>query len=89
MRANDGTIELVENVRGSKRAFKRLVDIIGESGVIFEETTLAISHTNALKVGEDLKAEIQERYNFKDIVLVKTAGLSAGYAYDGGIILAF
>lgn len=89
MGANDGDIELVENMRGSKRAFKRLVEIIGESGVKFEDRTLAISHTNALQLGENLKKEIQEKYNFKDVILVKTAGLSAGYAYDGGIILAF
>ena len=89
MGSNDGDIELVENVRGSKRAFKRLVDIIGESGVKFEERTLAISHTNALKLGESLRKEIQEKYNFKDVILVTTAGLSAGYAYDGGIILSF
>ena len=89
MGSNDGDIELVENIRGSKRAFKRLVDIIGESGVRFEERTLAISHTNALKLGEGLKKEIEERYKFKDVILVKTAGLSSGYAYDGGIILSF
>jgi DegV family protein with EDD domain len=89
MGANDGDIELVENVRGSKRAFKRLVDIIGESGVKFEERTLAISHANAIKLGESLRKEIQEKYNFKDVILVKTAGLSSGYAYDGGIILSF
>lgn len=89
MGSNDGDIELVENVRGSKRAFKRLVEIIGESGVKFEERTLAISHTNALKLGESLRKEIQEKYNFKDVILVKTAGLSSGYAYDGGIILSF
>ena len=89
MGANDGDIELVENVRGSKRAFKRLADIIGESGVKFEERTLAISHANAIKLGESLRKEIQEKYNFKDVILVKTAGLSSGYAYDGGIILSF
>jgi DegV family protein with EDD domain len=89
MGANDGDIELVENVRGSKRAFKRLADIIGESGVKFEERTLAISHANAIKLGESLRKEIQEKYNFKDVILVTTAGLSAGYAYDGGIILSF
>lgn len=89
MGSNDGSIELVENVRGSKRAFKRLVEIIGESGVKFEEKILAISHVNALEKAEDLKKEIQNRYNFKDIILVKTAGLSTSYASDGGIILVF
>lgn len=89
MGANDGNIELVENVRGRKRAFKRLVEIIGESGEKLEEKVLAISHANALERAEELKKEIQGRYNFKDIILVKTGGLSTAYANDGGIILAF
>lgn len=89
MGANDGNIELVENVRGRKRAFKRLVEIISESGEKLEEKVLAISHANALERAEELKKEIQGRYNFKDIILVKTAGLSTAYANDGGIILAF
>lgn len=84
-----GNIQLIENVRGSKRAFKRLVEIIGESGIKFEEKILAISHTNALEKAEGLKKDIQSNYNFKDVIIVKTAGLSTAYAYDGGIILAF
>lgn len=85
----DGEIQLVENVRGTKRAFKRLVEIIGESGVKFEEKILAISHTNALEKAEGLKRDIESKYNFKEIILVKTAGLSSGYAYDGGVILVY
>lgn len=85
----NGNIQLIENVRGSKRAFKRLVEIIGESGVKFEEKILAISHVNALERAEGLKKEIQDKYDFKDIILVKTAGLSSSYANNGGIILAF
>ena len=85
----DGNIELVENNRGSKKAFKRLIQIIGENEEKFEEKTLGISHTNALEKAENLKAEIKKLYNFKDIVIVKTGGLSTAYANDGGIILAF
>jgi DegV family protein with EDD domain len=86
---DEGEIELVENTRGSKKAFKRLVEIIGETGEKFEEKILAISHANALEKAEELKKEIQRKYNFKDIIVVKTAGLSTAYAYDGGVILVF
>ena len=86
---DEGEIKLVENVRGTKKAFKRLVEIIGETGEKFEEKILAISHANALEKAEELKREIQSRYNFKDIIVVKTAGLSTAYAYDGGVILVF
>lgn len=85
----EGNIRLVENVRGTKKAFKRLAEIIGETGEKFEEKVLAISHVNAFEKAEELKREIESMYNFKDIILVKTAGLSTAYANDGGIILVF
>lgn len=85
----NGNIELVENNRGSKRAFKRLVEIIGETGAKLEEKTLAIAHVNALEKAENLKKEIEKLYSFKDVILVKAAGLTTAYANDGGIVLVF
>lgn len=85
----DGNIQLVENNRGSKKAFKRLVEIIGETGERLEEKTLGIAHANALEKAENLKDEIEKLYNFKEIFIVKAGGLSTSYASDGGIILAF
>lgn len=85
----DGTIKLVEKVRGSKKAFNRLVEIIGEQGEKIEQKILGIAHCNALDKAELLKKEIEKRYNFKEIIIVETAGLSTAYADDGGVILAF
>lgn len=85
----EGNIELVENIRGSKRAFNRLVEIIGETKENFEDKVLAISHANALEKAMALKEKIQELYNFKEILIIETKGLSTAYANDGGVILAF
>lgn len=85
----NGTIKLIEKVRGSKRAFKRLVEVIGEQGEDFENKILGIAHCNALDKAEELKKRIEEVYNFKEIIIVETAGLSTAYANDGGIIIAF
>ncbi|RKD27540.1 DegV family protein [Caminicella sporogenes] len=84
-----GTIRLVEKVRGSKKAFKRLVEIIGEQGHKLEEKILGIAHCNSLAKAEKLKEQIKEKYNFKDIIIVEAAGISTVYANEGGIIIAF
>lgn len=85
---DDGNIEMIDKARGTKKAFKRLVEIIGETGIRFEERTLAISHANALEKAMELKEGLK-KYNFKDIIIVETKGLSTGYVNDGGVILAF
>ncbi len=86
---SEGNIELVENIRGSKKAFNRLVEIIGESKKDFKEKILAISHANALEKATNLKLKIEELYNFKDVIIVDTRGLSTAYVNHEGIILAF
>jgi DegV family protein with EDD domain len=89
MRATeDGNIEAVEKVRGSKKAFKRLAEIIGETGLKFEDRIVAISHANALQKAQDLKDDLK-KYNFKDIIIVETKALSTAYVNDGGIIISF
>lgn len=85
----EGNIKLVEKVRGTKKAFNRLVEVIGEQGETFEDKVLGIAHCNALNRAEELKKKVEQRYNFKDIIIVETGGLSSVYATEGGIIIAF
>lgn len=85
---DDGNIEAVEKIRGSKKAVKRLAELIAESGVKFEERILAISHANALQKALDLKEDLAG-LKFKDVVIVETKGLSTVYVNDGGIIVSY
>ena len=89
MGAEEGTIVLREQVRGKKKAFSRLVDMIGEYNVDFENTILGITHVNCIERAENLKDEIKSKYPFKDIKIFKASGLSTVYADDGGIVIAF
>lgn len=86
---DDGKIVLKEQVRGKKKAFGRLIDMIGEYNIDFEDTILGITHVNCIEKAENLKNEIKLRYNFKDIKIFKASGLSTVYADDGGIVIAF
>lgn len=85
---DDGNIEMIDKARGSKMAFKKLVEIIGSNEIDFSDRILAISHADALDKAIDLKEDLK-KYGFKDIIIVATKGLSTGYVNDGGVILAF
>ncbi len=89
MAADEGKIVLREQVRGRKKAFARLIDMISEHNVDFENTVLGITHVNCLEKAEKLRDEIKARYPFKDIKIFKSSGLSTVYADDGGIVIAF
>jgi len=89
MRSVDGQIGLVEQVRGSKKAFRRLVELIGEFGDNLEEKVLGIAHCNCLEKAEEFKNEVLKRYKFKAIIIVPTKGVTTVYANEGGLIIAF
>ncbi len=90
MRGSDeGTIQKFETVRGTKKAFRRLVEIIGEQGEKLEEKILGIGHCNCIERAKKIKSEILERYNLKDIIIVDMAGISSVYANEGGIVICF
>jgi len=78
-----------ENIRGSKKAIRRLIELIGEQGEKLEEKILGIAHCNCLEKALSFKEEVLKRYKFKDIIIVETGGISTVYANDGGIIIAF
>lgn len=85
----DGNIKLVDKVRGSKRSFKRFVELIGIEAGKTEGKTIGIAHCNAPEKANELKEQIEKKYNFKNIVVTEMAGLSTVYANDGGIVVAF
>jgi len=85
----EGRIVLKEKVRGRKKAFSRLVDMLAEYNIDFENTVLGITHVNCLEKAEKLRDAIKSKYNFKDIKIFSSAGLSTVYADDGGIVIAF
>lgn len=85
----NGELILKEQVRGRKKALNRLLDIIGEEGKDIKNKVLGITHVNCIEKAEYLKAEIANRYDFKDIVIFDAGGLSTIYADDGGIVVCY
>ena len=85
----EGRIVLKESVRGKKKAFTRLVDMLAEYNIDFENTILGITHVNCHEKAEKLRDQIKAKYPFKDIKIFKSSGLSTVYADDGGIVIAF
>ena len=84
-----GEISLFEMNRGFKKSLSKLADALGTVCSNFEERTLVISHVDALDKAMDFKKKVESLYNFKDIIVVHTRGLSSGYADNGGIVVAF
>lgn len=84
-----GEVALFENVRSEKKSIQKFVDLIGVHCEDCSDRILGISHCDALEKAEQIKREVEARYNFKKIVIVPTGGLSSVYTSRGGITMAF
>ena len=48
-----------------------------------------ITHCNNPSLAEELKSEIERRYDFSEILVLPTRGVSSLYANEKGVIMAF
>ncbi len=83
----EGAIQQLGKTRGVKKALlkmiQQLLDDAGDTG----DKVLAISHCNCKERAEEVKKTILEQAQFKDVILLDTAGISSMYASDGGVIM--
>lgn len=88
---SDGNGQIVhfKNCRGKSKIIPKLIEMIDESERETEGEIAVISHCKNEEVALKLKAEMQERFKFKDVVIVQTGGVSSLYANDKGVIIAF
>ena len=85
----DGNISLFSHVQGWKQVVRKLADTIEKDGRKTDGQSLVITHCNNPSLAEELKAEIERRYRFAEILVLPTRGLSSLYANEKGIIMAF
>lgn len=87
MGAREGEIIKLEQTRGLNKALKRMCEIITENVSEPENKVLGIAHCNCPERAEYVKSLLVEKNNFKNVIIVNTAGIATMYANDGGIIV--
>lgn len=85
----DGNIQLFSYARGEKQIIEKLADTIRKSGKNTDGERMVITHCENLPLAKKLMETIKLKYNFKEILIIPTRGLSSVYANSKGIIMAF
>lgn len=84
----EGTICQLGQARGMNKALEKMVQNMISRTKDYENRVLAISHCNCPERAKAVKEKIEKMVNFKEIIVVDTAGVSSMYANDGGVIMA-
>lgn len=85
----NGEIQAHAQARGTKKAIDKMIQSLPEVGTISKDKILVIAHVLAEDRAKMIKSKIEEAYDFKEIVIVPTKGISSNYANKGGIVMAY
>lgn len=82
---------MLEKIRGKKRFFKKVLEIIDErmKKLNLSNLNVGITHVDNIEEAIMFKKIIEEKYNPKDIFVNHMGATIATYAGRGGIIISF
>ncbi|KKB43230.1 DegV family protein [Bacillus thermotolerans] len=89
LHVKEGKLMPLEKIRGRKKAFKRMLDIMQERGQDLANQRVAISHGDDPETAEQLKAMIAERFHCQEIYTHIIGSTIAAHAGPGTIALFF
>jgi len=86
----EGKIEVLEKLRGRRRALRRLTDLLGEmTRHDLGDRIIGLSHMDCLSEANFVKEEIERLYGPVRIIVAEMGSTLSTYAGKGGIIMAF
>ena len=89
LNVEDGKLVPLEKVRGTKKVFKRMLDIIEERGSNLANQTIGICHADALESVEFLKQQMKERFGCKDFVVTMIGAVIGAHTGPGTVGIFF
>lgn len=84
--AKDGSIAIVGQAVGMKKAVHKIVDTILKTADHAEKNRIVISHSNCLETVEMIKKVILERTKNTDVIIMNNEGVNSVYVNDGVMI---
>lgn len=87
MMGDHGVIAQKSQAIGIKKAMAKLAEILAKEVPGSKERTLMISHCNCPDRANYMKTLLEQKMDFKEVIIMDTAGISSMYANDGGIIV--
>ncbi|MEC5423638.1 DegV family protein [Virgibacillus sp. C22-A2] len=84
-----GKLIPLEKIRGSKKLFNRMLELMDERGTDFKNQTIGISHGDDVERAEQLASMIKERFGVQEIVIEMVGSAIGSHSGPGTIALFF
>ncbi|MRX73486.1 DegV family EDD domain-containing protein [Bacillus lacus] len=89
LHVEDGKLIPLEKIRGKKKAYRRILDLIEERANPLTNQTVAISHGDDEEAALEMKQLIQERFQPKEILINPIGAAIGAHAGPGTLAIFF
>ncbi|GHH98509.1 DegV family protein [Neobacillus kokaensis] len=88
LNVEDGKLVPIEKIRGKKKVFRRLIELMQERGTKMEQQVIGLSHADNEETALEVKAMIEEAFHPKQ-VYISSIGSAIGAHTGAGTIAIF
>lgn len=85
----DGEVELLERVRGRKKALTAIVDIVEDKIKGFPKQTIGIGHAGDMELVNELREMLKKRLGLEDVIIGKVGAALVSHLGIGGVGVFF
>jgi DegV family protein with EDD domain len=89
LHVEDGKLIPLEKIRGRKKVFKRMLELMEERGVDLQKQMIGISHGDDEEAALELKKQIEEKFGCTDFLIYPIGGAIGAHAGPGTLALFF
>lgn len=89
LHVEDGKLIPLEKLRGRKKVFRRIIDLMKERGVNLQNQTIAISHGDDFDAATEMKAMIEEAFSPKEVYINYVGAVVGAHAGPGTLAIFF
>jgi DegV family protein with EDD domain len=87
--SEEGTVEVIEKVRGGQQVLRRLIDKVGESAHDYEHRVLAVAHSNCEERARAFLELLLKKHPFRHIIFSSMGPVIGTYAGEGAVLVAY
>ena len=84
----DGVVKPIDKARGEINSIKKVIDRVSAKATDCENRILAIGHANCLEKALRVKALMEEKKKFKEIVISEVGSVMGTYTSEGAILVS-
>jgi DegV family protein with EDD domain len=89
LNVEDGKLVPIEKIRGKKKVFRRILDLMKERGADFKDQVVGISHADDYETAVEVKAMFEEELHPKEVYITEIGSVIGAHTGPGTIAIFF